>query len=222
MTALLSLAGVSSVVCLGAHPDDIEIGAGATLRTLLGAGPGVVMRWLVLTGTPQRAGEARASAASYFAASPGSTLQLHDFADGRLPYDDPAAVKLAVAELGAQGRPDLVLAPRRDDAHQDHRFVAEVAWQVFRGVPIWEYEIVKWDADLLPPNVYVPVTEDDAAAKIAGLFEHFGSQRSKSWFTEETFRSLLRIRGIEAGSETGYAEAFHVRKIVVGSLATDR
>jgi hypothetical protein len=44
------------------------------------------------------------------------------------------------------------------------------------------------------------------------LLRHFGSQRSKAWFSAQTFESLMRIRGIEARAASGWAEGFQMRK----------
>ena len=51
------------------------------------------------------------------------------------------------------------------------------------------------------------------------LLQHFGSQRSKDWFSAGTFMALARLRGNEARAPEGFAEAFHVRKLVLGSGA---
>jgi len=106
-----------------------------------------------------------------------------------------------------------VLCPARDDAHQDHRLLAELTPTVFRDQLILHYEIPKWDGDLGAPNVYVPLAEDVVEAKLRILAATFASQRAKAWFTPETFQSLLRLRGVEAGAP--FAEAFHGRKLVV-------
>lgn len=205
---------VRRVLCIGAHPDDIEIGCGGALMTLQSVNPTADIFWTVLTSNEERAAEARHSAGLYL--EDADRITVHGFADNRLPYIDPVGVKNAVAGAGADGAPDLVFTPRRGDAHQDHRFVGELAWQVFRGAVILEYEIVKWDGDLTPPNVYVPLSGETLERKIDRLFGSFGSQHGKPWFDRETFRSLARIRGVESGAASGYAEAFHAAKIVLG------
>jgi LmbE family N-acetylglucosaminyl deacetylase len=101
------------------------------------------------------------------------------------------------------------------DLHQDHRLVAELTWNTFRDHLILEYEIPKYDADLTAPNVYVPVSAEIVRRKIDLLLEHFPSQREKHWFTDDLFRGLMRLRGMEANSPTGLAEAFRCRKLVL-------
>jgi LmbE family N-acetylglucosaminyl deacetylase len=207
------LSAAARVLCLGAHPDDIEIGAGASLRALRRANPNVDMQWLVFTATDERHAEAADSAARYL--DDPSRLTVHGFGDGYLPYDDPVAVKSALVEHRMGFVPDVVFAPRPGDAHQDHRFVAELAWQVYRNQLILHYEIVKYEGDLGRPNLYVPLLPDDVQGKIDDLRDAFPSQVAKPWFDDETFRGLMRIRGVESNAPSGYAEAFEASKLVV-------
>ncbi len=207
------LASVDRVLCIGAHPDDIEIGCGATLRALERANPAADTRWLVLTSTEMRRAEAGDSAKRYLGDE--APLTIHSFRDGHLPYDDPGAVKAAVLEHRGSFTPDVVLSPRRGDAHQDHRFAGELAWQVYRDQAILEYEIAKYDGDMGSPNVYVPVAQDDCDRKIADLFAAFPSQVGQPWFHEGAFRGLMRLRGIECAAPSGYAEAFYVGKLTL-------
>ncbi len=200
------------VLALGAHADDIEIGCGGTIARLLGERPDSRVTWVVLSGGAARAAEARASAAALL----GSATALVDVLDGRdgyLPYE-ASAIKAAVVGLRGEPEPDLVLTHRREDLHQDHAFAAELAWQVFRRARIVEFEIPKYEGDLGPANLYVPLDKALATAKVDGLMTHFTSQRAHDWFTPETFWALLRLRGLECRAPSGYAEAFTCRKLV--------
>jgi LmbE family N-acetylglucosaminyl deacetylase len=118
-------------------------------------------------------------------------------------------------DLGARIKPDLVLVPRTDDLHQDHRVTAELAVQTFRAQPILHYELIKYEGDLATPNVYVPVTADQLERKITYLAEAFVSQAGRYWFRPETFRGLAAVRGVESRAASGFAEGFHARKLVV-------
>jgi LmbE family N-acetylglucosaminyl deacetylase len=202
-----------AVLCLGAHADDIEIGAGATLLTWLGSGATLDVHWCVASAPGERAEEARACAQAFLAGAAGATIELGAFRDSYLPYEG-AALKEWVEAQKPRMKPDIVLTHRPDDAHQDHRLMSELAWNAFRDSLILEFEIPKWDGDLHPPNVYIPVAPDVLQRKIELLETHYASQRSKAWFDDETFRGLARIRGVECRSR--YAEAFLARKIVAG------
>lgn len=202
------------VLALGAHPDDIEIGAGGTVLRLLDAGPGLALDWVVLSGEGDRAAEAEASARMLVTDRADLRVHLVGGRDAYLPYADAVRVKEAVMAVAAASPPDLVLAHRRDDAHQDHAFAGALAWQAFRGATILEYEVPKWDGDLGTANLYVTLDAFTADRKVDHLLAAFPSQAGRSWFTADTFRAILRLRGIEAASPSGLAEAFVVRKLV--------
>ena len=202
------------VLCLGAHSDDIEIGCGGTLLRWLDEYERVELVWAVFCADPARAEEARRSAESLLDRAASRELALGDFRDAHLPAAFGAA-KEFVAALRDRFSPDVVLTHRLEDRHQDHRTVGELTWQTWRDSLILEYEIPKYEGDLGQPNLYVALTTGQRDRKVAHLLEHFGSQRSKSWFSAETFDALMRLRGIECRATDGFAEAFHVRKAVL-------
>lgn len=203
-----------SVLCLGAHSDDIEIGAGATLLGLMERGVGLDVHWCVLSGGGVRDDEARKSAKDFLAKAASAEIEIKSFRDGFFP-EQGEAVKQWFESLKGRINPDLILTHRRDDAHQDHRQVCQLTWNTFRDHQILEYEIPKWDGDIGQPNVYVPISVDALERKIELLMAHFGSQRSKQWFDDETFRGLARIRGMECRAPERYAEAFFARKVAL-------
>jgi len=205
---------LQSVVCLGAHPDDIEIGAGATIATLAKCFPEAIFRFIILTGSDTRKQEAAAAAREIL----GDRVEvlIESFSDGFVPYDDAAAAKRFVRSSMPSGPIDLILAPQLEDYHQDHRYLAEIARQLFRDSVILGYEVVKYDGGLASPNVYVHVTKEVAKKKVVHLLRSFPSQTDHHWFTEDAFLGLMRIRGIESRAPEGYAEAFVSSKVVLG------
>jgi LmbE family N-acetylglucosaminyl deacetylase len=193
-----------SVLCVGAHPDDIEIGAGGTLLTLAERRPGLHVRYVVMTGSAPRQDEARHAAAAFL---PGAncTIELHDLPEGRLPAVW-ADVKDRLEELARATSIDLVIGPSPLDAHQDHRTIAEILPTVFRDVLSLAYEIPKSDGDLRRPSLYVPITAEIARRKVELLQKCFPSQRFRTWWDDEVFLGLARLRGVECHAR--YAEAF--------------
>ncbi|MBV9377917.1 MAG: PIG-L family deacetylase [Alphaproteobacteria bacterium] len=200
-----------SILCLGAHSDDIEIGAGGTILTLLRRFPGSHVHWVVLSALAERAREARASANVFLGYAGASDVRLLTFRDGFFPAQFEA-IKEAFEMLKGV-RPNLVLTHHRSDHHQDHRVVAELTWNTFRNHLILEYEIPKYDPDLGNPNLFVPITSEDAQAKVTALMSHFASQHGRTWFTPDTFLGLMRIRGVQAAAASGLAEAFYAPKL---------
>jgi LmbE family N-acetylglucosaminyl deacetylase len=207
----LSAAGIRSLVAVGAHPDDIEIAAGGLLLTLAAARPGVRVHYVLATGSPDRQAEARAAAAAFL---PGAELSvaLHDLPDGRLPAHWDAVKDVLHAAAGVL-QPDLVICPAPDDAHQDHRLLAEQTPTVFRDQLVLHYEIPKWDGDLARRNVYVPLDDDVARRKVELLHASFPSQKARDWWDDEVFLGLARLRGMECRSR--YAEAFDCAKAAI-------
>lgn len=199
------------LLCVGAHADDIEIGCGATVLSLLAARP-VRVRWVLLSGSPERAAEARDSAAVFLAEALGSEVAVHQFTDGLFPVER-ADLKAVFEALKAEGDPDVILAHEEADLHQDHALVGALVRETFRDHLILGYEIPKFDGGLGAPNCFVPFGEAVRRRKVDALLEHFPSQRSRRWFAAETFDALMRLRGVECASPTGYAEAFHARKL---------
>jgi LmbE family N-acetylglucosaminyl deacetylase len=201
-----------SLLCIGAHSDDIEIGAGGLIRTLVRSGTPLSVQWCVLSAPGPRRAEATASAEAFLDGVSDRNLALADFSDAVFPSQS-REIKSWLLDVRGRFPADVVLVHGREDAHQDHRELNGLAWNLFRDHLILEYEIPKWDGDLGRPNVYAPLTAAVVDEKVALLMRHFGTQRSKDWFDEETFRSLARIRGMECRASERYAEAFQARKV---------
>lgn len=202
-----------TLLCLGAHSDDIEIGCGGTVLRLLEEFPAARVVWIVLGATGTRAEEAKQSAALFLESASHSQVILKSFRDGFFPYIG-GEIKDFFEELKGEISPDLILTHYRHDLHQDHRLVSELTWNTFRDHTILEYEIVKYDGDLGSPNFFVHLDEATCRRKVDNILDCFTTQRDRHWFTEDTFLSLMRIRGVESGAQGRYAEGFYSRKLV--------
>lgn len=202
-----------SLLCLGAHCDDIEIGCGGTLLHLKKSFPRLSFYWVVFTGSGLREHEAL-KGAELFTSGCEKEVVLKKYRDGFLPYSG-GEVKEFFEELKGRVKPDLIFTHWRGDAHQDHQLLSELTWNTFRNHLILEYEIPKYDGDVGRPNAFVPLDQATLEKKIDYLFEAFESQRSKAWFERETFFGLMRLRGMESNSPSGYAEAFYARKAII-------
>ena len=217
LTLDLAAGRPATLLCLGAHCDDIEIGCGGTLLRLRRAQPELDVRWVIFCSDAARAAEARASAARFLGPQAAERVTIHAHRDGFLPWEG-AAVKQRFEDLKREVAPDLILTHYHRDLHQDHRLVSELTWNTFRDHLILEYEIPKYDGDLGAPNSFVALDEDDVKQKVDALLEAYASQRGRSWFDAETFRALMRLRGVECQSR--YAEAFYARKLMVEPWAS--
>jgi len=201
--------GPLQLVCLAAHPDDVEIAAGGTLLALAER-RNVEGHWLTLTGSPERRAEAKSAARAFL---PDSQSSFHAFPDGRLPAHWNEVKNIVHDFAATVPDADLLLAPRMDDAHQDHRLLGTMAPTVWRDALVLHYEIPKWDGDLGRSNCYVPISPAVGHRKVSLLNEHYRSQHDRDWWDDETFLALMRIRGMECRSR--YAEAFQATKAVL-------
>jgi LmbE family N-acetylglucosaminyl deacetylase len=203
-----------NVLCLGAHSDDIEIGCGGTILRLLEENENVEVHWVVFAANDNRETEARGSADLFLKKAKNKSVVIENYRDGFFPYIG-AEIKEYFEVLKTQCNPDIIFSHYRNDLHQDHRLICELTWNTFRDHIILEYEIMKYDGDLGNPNFYVHLNEAICRDKIGNIVNHFKSQAGKNWFSQESFYSLLRLRGIESNAPDRSAEAFYFRKGVL-------
>jgi len=202
-----------NILCLGAHPDDIEIGCGGTILRFAEEAPESQFHWVVFSGDEARSKEASQSAEIFLNKIKAKKIDIQDFRESYFPFIGDQ-IKDYFNKLAKEFSPDMVFTHYRNDAHQDHRLISSLTWNTFRDNFILEYEVPKYDGDLGTPNLYFHLKDDHVDRKIGFLYAAFQTQRQKQWFDEETFRSILRIRGVESNSPSKYAEAFYCRKII--------
>lgn len=204
----------ATVLCLGAHCDDIEIGCAGTLLQLRELNPTLRFVWMVFSGDDIRAAETRLAAEKLLGVGAHCTVEVHGFRGSHFPYHG-SALKDAFESIKSRYSPDLVFTHFLKDRHQDHRVVAELTWNTFRNHTILEYEIAKYEGDLDLPNLYCEVSDSNMARKVDTLMSCFPSQQTRTWFDRDLFQGLMRLRGVECNSASRYAEAFHGRKLTL-------
>lgn len=203
-----------TVLCLGAHSDDIEIGCGGLLMKLLAEVPTLQVHWIVFSAEGIRAEEAQASAEALLATVAVKRIVVHQFPDTSFSFVG-MDIKQSFRQLRVEMSPDLILTHRLEDRHQDHRLISELTWNTFRNHLILEYEIPKYEGDLTTPNCYVTLPKEIGHKKVLHLQQHFSSQLDKPWFTADTFTALMRLRGVECNAPEGFAEGFYGRKLIL-------
>ena len=203
---------VRQVLCLGAHADDIEIGCGGTVLRLVSLYPNASFHWVVFSASGARKEEAQSSAGRFLCDAGSRTIEIRSFRDGFFPYVG-AEIKDVFEDLKKEVDPDIIFTHYGSDLHQDHRLLSELTWNTFRDHLILEYEIPKYDGGLGSPNLFVQLAQEERQRKIELLLAEFPSQASKKWFDEATFDAILRLRGVESNSPSGYSEAFYCRKL---------
>lgn len=213
--APLSRRGRLAILCLGAHCDDVDIGCGGALLSLIGRYTADVS-WVIFSAQGERERELRASAKRFLRGAAASRILTRNHRDGFMPAHFAAVKEDFEAVKKQLPAPDVIFTHRRDDRHQDHRLIAELTWNTYRNHLILEYEVPKYEGDLATPSAYVALTPMEAERKIRILLDCYRTQRAKPWFTADTFRGLMRLRGIECGGPTGWAEGFHASKVLFG------
>jgi len=207
--------GPLNLLCLGAHADDVEIGCGGSILRLLAERPSTKVCWIVFSGNDRREAEARRSAAAFLGCSSAAArIEIFGFRDGYFPFCG-AELKDRFEELKQQFQPSLIFTHYRNDAHQDHRMIAELTHCTFRNHLVLEYEIPKYDGDLGNPNIFLPLGREHVFRKVELLLSHFVSQAARQWFDEATFLAMARLRGVGCNATTGFAEAFYSSKLVI-------
>ena len=208
----LKLSGIENILCLGAHSDDLEIGCGGTVLTLVKRFPKARWRWIVFSAGGPRHAEAQAGANAFLAGAAQKQITLLDHRDGFFPYEG-GRIKEAFEEFKTQEQPDLIFTHYGAELHQDHRLLVELTWNTFRDHQILEYEIPKYDGGLGSPNVFMPLEPSVRQRKVDLLLKHFPTQAGKPWFSKELFDGLMCLRGMECNAPDRYAEAFYARKL---------
>jgi LmbE family N-acetylglucosaminyl deacetylase len=200
-----------TILFLGAHSDDIEIGCGGSILKLSEENPEAHIHWVVFSAAGDRETEARQSATAMLAPFHSSQIETFDFKDGYFPHFN-SAIKDQFEKLKAELVPDIIFTHHRDDLHQDHRIIGELCWNTFRDHFILEYEIPKYDGGLGNPNCFVNLPQPIVNKKCEHLNKHFATQRNQHWFSDDLFSGLMRLRGVECRSPSGFAEGFYSRK----------
>jgi LmbE family N-acetylglucosaminyl deacetylase len=203
-----------TLLFLGAHSDDIEIGCGGTILRLLGEARIKQAWWVVFSANGQRAEEAKQGAELFLSGLREKEILTHSFRDGFFPYSG-AAIKDCFEELKTIASPDVIFTHYRSDLHQDHRLISDLTWNTFRDHTILEYEVVKYDGDLGIPNLFFHLSDEICRKKIDNIQKCFKSQTERQWFAGDTFLSMLRLRGIESNAPEKFAEAFYCRKVIL-------
>src|SRR5258708_568027 len=195
-----------SLLAIGAHPDDIEIGSAALISKAVGLG--IETHFLVLTddvddGVIRRSEAARAATA--LGVPPGHVL-FAGLPDGRLRADRKSVTEVRKIVSAAKLRPQLIATHTIADSHNDHIEANRISHAAFRGCTFLHYSIyLSSESDQFSPRVFVELTDEKIAQKSKALANH-DSQRARLERQDlsEYESHLGKLAGI------GRAEAFEV------------
>jgi LmbE family N-acetylglucosaminyl deacetylase len=197
---------VTSVLVLGAHPDD-ELGCVGTISRMVREGASVKLitfsECLDLNG-PELLSEWKVANSAF-----GVETHLLDFPNRSLPDYRQEILDRLDEE---RGKHSLVLCPSTMDVHQDHSTVAMEARRIFKDTTVLGYELPLNQVAGNSNRCYVTLTQEDVDAKIAHA-NFYQSQQGEAYMSADYLASLARVRGVQA--ETEFAEAFEVIRWVI-------
>ncbi|MDP9423926.1 MAG: PIG-L family deacetylase [Pseudomonadota bacterium] len=203
-----------NILALGAHPDDLELGCGATLAKLVAGGANITA---VIMSDGDRGADSRfdraAEAREALLSLGVSQVVQHSFPDTRL-HEHLNELIAAVEEQVRLVAPQRVYTMFHDDRHQDHRAVYQASVVACRTVPqILAYETPSSYPNFVP-TVFEPVDEF-MERKVAALKLH-KSQGERLYMHEEKIRSAAHFRGVQV--DLGQTEGFIPYKLVLSGV----
>jgi LmbE family N-acetylglucosaminyl deacetylase len=168
---------VKSVLAIGSHPDDVELGCAGALSAHRAMGHSTSM--LVMSGGEQSRnylGNLRQLEQEASAKSLGASLYWGGFVDCGIP-DDHTTIDRIEAVMDAV-RPDVIYVHAPDDAHQDHRIVAAAAVSAGRRTSrILYYQSPS--TTRFEPTVFIDIS-DHLGAKLSALACHKSQVNAES------------------------------------------
>ena len=198
-------------VCfIGAHPDDIEIGAGALIAQIASK-----TELLCVTLSDNQKNPALKNLVEEHYRSMDvlgvqrEKVVLGQFETRRFPHARQEILEYLI-DLNRQFRPDIVFVHTKADIHQDHGTVTEEALRAFRGTTVLGFDVIRSSYGFFP-NFLVEVSAEDVEKKIAALSE-YRTYDSRYYFNPEITRATLIRHG--ALAERPYAEGFDILRIV--------
>lgn len=201
---------IGNVLALGAHPDDLELGCGATLAKLTAAGASVTAVVFSEGRSGAPSGADRVSETKRALASLGvASVHQHDFPDTRLHEHINALIEVIEGHV-RDCKPQRVYTMFAQDRHQDHRAVYQASLVACRLVP----QILGYETPSSYPN-FIPTlfeTVDGFVERKVEALKMHSSQGERLYMQEEKIRSAAHFRGVQV--DLGQTEAFIPYKLV--------
>ena len=199
-----------TVLCIGAHPDDVELGCGALIAdihrqtrvvcvTLSDNQENPLLTHLV---------EEHQASMSILGVAPEDDL-LYPFTTRRFQSARQEILEVML-DLKKKYHPEVVLVHTGQDIHQDHKTVTEEALRAFRGTTLLGFDVLRSSYGFFP-NFLVEVSERSVQSKIKAL-QAYCTYQDKYYFSEEIIRATALRHG--ALAERPFAEGFDILRIV--------
>ena len=195
---------------IGAHPDDIEIGAGALISNLVGRADVMCVTLSDNQKNPLLTNIVREHHDSMDVLGvPREKRRVEPFVTRNFPQARQEVLEY-LFKLNKDFQPDIVFTHSRNDIHQDHNTITEESLRAFRGITVLGFDVIRSSYGFFP-HFLVSVTEEDVQRKIKALAQ-YKTYADRYYFSADLTRSILVRNGAFADSQ--YAEGFDILRIV--------
>lgn len=198
------------ILFIGAHPDDIELGAGALLHHI--ASRSEVL--CVTLSDNQKNPALKTIVEEHYASMsvlgvPKEKILVGKFITRNFPDARQEILEFMLA-LRRDFRPEIIFVHSKQDVHQDHNVVTDEALRAYRGITVLGFDVIRSSHGFFP-HFLVEVSEEDVNKKIEALAQ-YKTYADKYYFNPE----LLRAINVRHGSfaERPFAEGFDILRIV--------
>lgn len=198
------------VLFIGAHPDDIELGAGALIHQIV---PNCEVLCLTLSDNQKNPmlGKvvAELQASMNILGVPLDRVIVEKFTTREFP-DMRQEILEYLLKIRREFKPEIVFVHSRADIHQDHNVTTEEALRAYRGTSVLGFDVVRSSYGFFP-HFLVKVNADDVEKKIEALSQ-YKTYTDKYYFDPALLKATMVRHG--ALAESTYAEGFDILRIV--------
>ncbi|NLA80399.1 MAG: hypothetical protein GX853_06600 [Chloroflexi bacterium] len=199
-----------SLLFMGAHPDDIELGCGAFLAGMNGKAEIFCYTFSDNQKNPDLPNLVQEHANSmHVLGLRDDQFELGTFETRRVPDARQEILEKRIA-LRKKHRPEIVLVHTAQDLHQDHQIITQEAMRAFRGTTVLGFDVLRSSYGFFP-HFLAEVSEADVNKKIAALAE-YKTYKDRYYFSPDIMRATAIRHG--ALAERPYAEGFDIIRVV--------
>jgi LmbE family N-acetylglucosaminyl deacetylase len=198
------------VLFIGAHPDDIELGAGALLHRIAARSDVLC----VTLSDNQKNPLLKTVVEEHYASMavlgvPKEKVVVGKFVTRTFPEARQEILEYML-KLRREFQPEIIFVHSRQDVHQDHNVVTDEALRAYRGITLLGFDVIRSSHGFFP-HFLAEVGEEDVKKKIEAL-ANYKTYADKYYFNPE----LLRAINVRHGSlaERPFAEGFDILRIV--------
>jgi len=203
------------ILFIGPHPDDVELGCGATIAKLTDGYGSSEIYYVVISPALEDPRNKNIINELYSAASvlgiKKENIVIMNY-PRRILHEFRQDIRYSLIELIKDLSPDIIFTTTPDDLHQDHSVIGEEVLRLFRRYSVIGYEVIRSSLYFIP-NMYVKLSKQHIDKKVKALME-YKSQLNRYYFKPSVIEALARMRGSQVEAE--YAEAFKVLRLVEG------